>query len=115
MTTLLKQFQAAHAEALDPTGGPEVLTGMLDVLMAEVERAQSGADGLLVNMALTHQVEELTAENERLRAAMGQAHLWMENQLDAQSKGGHATFDLMTLSEERDAIAAAMRGPDHAG
>lgn len=41
-------------------------------------------------------------------AAMERAWLWMENQADGQSKGGHATFDLMTLREERDALRAAI-------
>ena len=36
--------------------------------------------------------------------AQERAWLWMENQADGQSKGGHATFDLMMLREERDAL-----------
>lgn len=40
--------------------------------------------------------------------AMERAWLWMENQADSQSKGGHATFDLMMLREERDALRAAI-------
>ena len=36
--------------------------------------------------------------------AQERAWLWMENQADGQSKGGHATFDLMVLREERDAL-----------
>lgn len=41
-------------------------------------------------------------------AAMERAWLWMENQADGQSKGGHATFDLLMLREERDALRAAI-------
>ena len=40
--------------------------------------------------------------------AMQRAWLWMENQAEAQSKGGHATFDLMMLRDERDALRAAI-------
>lgn len=40
--------------------------------------------------------------------AMERAWLWMENQADGQSKGGHETFDLMMLREERDALRAAI-------
>lgn len=40
--------------------------------------------------------------------AMERAWLWMENQADGQSKGGHATFDLMMLREERDALRTAI-------
>ena len=48
-------------------------------------------------------------------AAMERAWLWMENQVDAQSKGGHATFDLMMLREERDALRAAIDAAASAG
>lgn len=40
--------------------------------------------------------------------AMQRAWLWMENQAEAQSKGSHATFDLMMLRDERDALRAAI-------
>ena len=43
-----------------------------------------------------------------LRNAAQRAHDWMERQAKAQGKGGHATFDLMMLREERDALAAAL-------
>ena len=33
---------------------------------------------------------------------------WMESQSEAQSKGGHATFDLMMLREQRDIARAAL-------
>lgn len=48
-------------------------------------------------------------------AAMERAWLWMENQADAQSKGGHATFDLLMLREERDALRAAIDAAASAG
>jgi hypothetical protein len=33
---------------------------------------------------------------------------WMESQSEAQSKGSHATFDLMMLREQRDIASAAL-------
>lgn len=43
-----------------------------------------------------------------LLEAAQRAHDWMERQARQQSKGGHATFDLMILREERDALAKAI-------
>lgn len=43
-----------------------------------------------------------------LREAAQRAHDWMERQQRQQSKGGHATFDMMMLREERDALAEAL-------
>lgn len=43
-----------------------------------------------------------------LREAAQRAHDWMERQQRQQSKGGHATFDMMMLREERDALADAL-------
>ena len=34
--------------------------------------------------------------------------LWADSQADAQSKGGHATFDIMELREQRDMTKAAI-------
>lgn len=52
------------------------------------------------------------AQGDALDAALIEAlervYLWMDRQSDAQSKGGHATFDLMMLREERDAVKAAI-------
>lgn len=65
-----------------------------------------------------HQVRELLANTKRstnrddesvgLREALVRAHDWMDSQADSQSKGGHATFDLMMLREERNAIKSAL-------
>lgn len=43
-----------------------------------------------------------------LLSALESAWQWMEGQADAQSKGGHATFDLMMLREQRDIARAAI-------
>ena len=50
----------------------------------------------------------LIASAPDLLAALQSVWLWMENQADAQSKGGHATFDLMKLREQRDIASAAI-------
>lgn len=56
----------------------------------------------------------LIAAAPDLLEALESVWLWMENQADGQSKGGHATFDLMMLREQRDiariAIAKATGG-----
>lgn len=50
----------------------------------------------------------LIAAAPDLLEALQSVWLWMENQADAQSKGGHATFDLMMLREQRDIASAAI-------
>lgn len=50
----------------------------------------------------------LTEARDALVAALERAYFWMDAQADTQSKGGHATFDLMMLREERDAAKAAI-------
>lgn len=45
---------------------------------------------------------------DALMRALERAYSWMDSQADTQSKGGHATFDLMMLREERDAAKAAI-------
>ena len=40
--------------------------------------------------------------------ALESVWIWMESQSDAQSKGGHATFDLMELRKQRDIASAAI-------
>ena len=51
-----------------------------------------------------------TAPTPQHIVAMERAWLWMDNQADQQSKGGHATFDLMMLRKERDALREAIDG-----
>jgi hypothetical protein len=47
-------------------------------------------------------------QRDQLLKALESVWLWMENQADGQSKGGHATFDLLMLREQRDIARAAI-------
>ena len=50
----------------------------------------------------------LIAATPDLLKALQSVWLWAENQSEAQSKGGHATFDLMMLREQRDIASTAI-------
>jgi hypothetical protein len=50
----------------------------------------------------------LIAAAPELLEALKSVRMWMEDQADGQSKGGHATFDLMALREQRDIAEAAI-------
>lgn len=50
----------------------------------------------------------LIAAAPDLLEALQSVAMWAENQADGQSKGGHATFDLMMLREQRDIARAAI-------
>ena len=56
---------------------------------------------------VTRLYEAYAARSEALRSVLD----WMEDQADGQSKGGHATFDLMRLREQRDIARAALGDP----
>ena len=55
---------------------------------------------------------KLIAAAPELLEALRSVWLWMEDQADGQSKGGHATFDLMLLKEQRDIARAAIAKAD---
>lgn len=55
----------------------------------------------------------LIAAAPDLLEALQSVHQWMDDQADAQSKGGHATFDLMMLREQRDKARAAIARATH--
>jgi hypothetical protein len=59
-------------------------------------------------LALEEELRRLSAINAELLAALERFASWADSQADAQSKGGHATFDLMALREERDSARAAI-------
>lgn len=61
-----------------------------------------------IAVLVSTKVSELMFQRDELLEALKSAWLWMENQSDAQSKGGHATFDLMMLRYERDMARAAI-------
>lgn len=50
----------------------------------------------------------LIAAAPDLLEALESISAWVESQADGQSKGGHATFDLMMLRDQRDAARAAI-------
>jgi len=54
------------------------------------------------------QIEALQAALTAALERMESFALWADSQADAQSKGGHATFDIMELREQRDMTQAAI-------
>lgn len=50
----------------------------------------------------------LNESNKLMLEALKSVWLWMESQADGQSKGGHASFDLLMLREQRDIARAAI-------
>ena len=57
---------------------------------------------------LSDDLSRCSKMNSELLEALSSVWLWMKNQADGQSKGGHATFDLMMLREQRDIARAAI-------
>lgn len=74
--------------------------GRTDDLLTDIIRAKG------------QELIQANAENFRLRAALDRARAWMDRQADSQSGGNHATFDLMMLREERDAITIALQSAE---
>ena len=73
------------------------------------ETAQPHELGMHRADVLRQRIEQLKTQRDELLEALKSAWLWMENQSEAQSKGGHATFDLMMLRYERDMARAAIK------
>lgn len=57
---------------------------------------------------IKQRLDLVTGQRDELLVALRSVWLWMEDQADGQSKGGHATFDLMLLREQRDISGAAI-------
>lgn len=92
----------AYAETRHRCGG--IYNAKTEAARKAVIEALSGVQALSAAPA----VAAPAAPTPEHIAAMERAWLWMDNQADQQSKGGHATFDLMMLREERDALRAAI-------
>lgn len=67
-------------------------------------------DGLseLVLDGFACQAQQPVSGDDGLRVVLEEIHDWMDSQADAQSKGCHATFDLMILRELRDKAKFAL-------
>ncbi len=65
-------------------------------------------DGIKIAEVAEQEDARLIAAAPDLLEALESVWLWMENQADGQSKGGHATFDLLMLREQRDIARAAI-------
>lgn len=58
--------------------------------------------------SISHALAKVIKQRDELLDVLKGFHMWAENQSDAQSKGGHATFDLWMLREQRDLAATAI-------
>ena len=107
--TPIEQAARQAPEALNEvTGwqwaGPMRVMDEVGDAIAALREALSGVQALSAAPA----VAAPAAPTPEHIAAMERAWLWMDSQADQQSKGGHATFDLMMLRDERDALRAAI-------
>lgn len=98
--------EAADAQSVWPHMGPHRAVQLVEASFEAADMATAAAQGFRDGVAsVAASAGELTPAHIK---AMERAWQWMENQADGQSKGGHATFDLMMLREERDALRAAI-------
>jgi len=84
---------------------PEALRLADELIEAHLGHSDEGPSTYSEAATELRRLHEVNAE---LLAALTSVWLWMENQADGQSKGGHATFDLMMLREQRDIAQAAI-------
>lgn len=80
----------------------------LEQAAAELRRLHAENEALRAMSFDTKRSLESEAQREELLAALRSVHRWMDDQADGQSKGGHATFDLLMLREQRDIAEAAI-------
>lgn len=84
-------------------------TSALELMVGDLSiKEQITASGKAKPRPATHRAIVYRQQRDELLKALKSAWLWMENQSDAQSKGGHATFDLMMLRYERDMARASI-------
>ena len=119
LPALIERFRGLHFDHA-PDGWPAVRTREITALLDRItelesqlaqrfdvaDMATAAAQGFRDGAASVDVAQERPTP-EHIEA-MQRAWLWMENQAEAQSKGGHATFDLMMLRDERDALRAAI-------
>lgn len=86
--------------------GPH-LPGVRDVALWTTDQMRAFANATCAMRAAQAAPASQDAE-DALMKALERAYSWMDSQADTQSKGGHATFDLMMLREERNAAKAAI-------
>jgi hypothetical protein len=103
---LRKFYDLMNATLNKSAGWPSrVIGGMCYVILYDKnEIVDPDVDTLEIHPRF-HKVAE---QRDELLAAVKSFYLWAENQADGQSKGGHATFDLLMLREQRDIAAAAI-------
>lgn len=107
---------SAQPEALRLADAMDVVWagGIAPEAAAELRRLHAENENLRMTLRVEEscsfrtQMQQYAAQRDELLEALRSVWLWMENQADGQSKGGHATFDLMLLREQRDIARAAI-------
>lgn len=116
MATLCVDREDAEAEARKadrayPRNGPHRAVQLVEAQATALAKPYCYEDCMAYTAGIEKELQDAQAGARPTPThieAMERAWLWMENQADSQSKGGHATFDLMMLREERDALRAAI-------
>ena len=116
MATLCSDKDGAEKEAADaqiawPHMGPHRAVQLVEAQATALAKPYCHEDCMACTAGIERELKDAQARARPTPThleAMERAWLWMKNQADSQSKGGHATFDLMMLREERDALRAAI-------
>jgi hypothetical protein len=105
------EAEARKADRASPRNGPHRAVQLGEAQATGLAKAYCHEDCIAYTAGIEKELQDAQAAARPTPThleAMERAWLWMENQADSQSKGGHATFDLMMLREERDALRAAI-------